>query len=278
MLEIVTAHGVDIPAIGLGTWQLRGQECVRGVADAISVGYRHIDTAGGMGYENEEAVGEGIRVAGIPREALFVTTKVAQENLADGTFQRSVESSLRRLSLDYIDLVLIHSPSLTLSVANTVQPLNDVKRRGFTRHIGVSNFPVALLAEAWDASEAPIVANQCEYHPYLNQDAVLTACRERGTAFVAHCPIGRRIAFDDPVIANVAMRKGRTPAQVILRWHVEQGSIPIPKSSHAERIRENFNIFDFSLTADENRAISALTRSHHQRICAFRDIAPKWDA
>ena len=276
-MQIVSAHGADIPAIGLGTWQSRGNECAQAVADAISFGYRHIDTAGGMGYENEEAVGEGIRASKIGREQLFVTTKVAQENLAAGDFERSVEASLGRLDLSYVDLVLIHWPSRRLSVTDTVRPLNEVKRRGLTRHIGVSNFTVEQLNEAWAATDAPIVANQCEYHPYLNQDRVLAACRAHGTAFVSYCPLGRQIAFEEPVIVEIAKRIGRTPAQVILRWHVEQKAIPIPKSISPERIRENFDIFNFSLTANEIRSISALTKSHRERICEFPDIAPKWD-
>lgn len=276
-MRMVSAHGADIPIIGLGTWELRGEECGRIVADALTIGYRHIDTAGGMGYENEEMVGAGLRAAKVGREEIFVTTKVAQENLAPGDFERSVELSLRRLGLSYVDLVLIHWPSRDRSIANTVRPLNEVRRRGLTRHIGVSNFTVRQLEEAWEVTDEPIVANQCEYHPYLSQEPVLAACHRFGTTFVAYCPVGRGAAFADPTILGIASRVGRTPAQVILRWHVEQGSIPIPKSSNSERLRENFNIFDFSLTPQEVQSISALTHTHRQRICEFPDIAPPWD-
>ena len=274
-MHSVSANGAEIPAIGLGTWTLRGDACARTVAEAIRAGYRHIDTA--VDYGNEAAVGEGIRASGVPRDALFVTTKIPAESLADGDSQRCVEASLRRLGLDRVDLVLIHWPSRRLSVAETIRPLNDAKRRGLTRHIGVSNFTVALLAEAWAATKEPLVANQCEYHPYLNQDRVLAACRARGMAFTAYCPLGRTMVFDEPVIAGLAARKARTPAQIVLRWEVQQGVVPIPKSGNRERIRENLDVFGFTLDEAEMASISALTKTHHQRICDF-GFSPKWDA
>ena len=162
-LQYVSAHGATIPAIGLGTWALRGAECARVVAEAIAAGYRHIDTA--ASYGNEEAVGAGIRASGIDRAELFLTTKVPESSLAEGACQRSVEASLGRLGLDHVDLILIHWPNRRMSAAEMIKPLVDVKRRGLARHIGLSNFNVALLEEAWQATSEPIVANQCEYHP-----------------------------------------------------------------------------------------------------------------
>jgi diketogulonate reductase-like aldo/keto reductase len=273
-MQTVHANGAEIPAIGLGTWTLRGRECARAVADALAAGYRHIDTA--ANYGNEEAVGEGIRASGIARGEIFVTTKIPPDSLADGPCQRSVEASLRRLGLDRVDLVLIHWPNERLSAAAMMRPLNDVKRRGLARHIGVSNFTVKLLAEACEATEEPLVANQCECHPYLNQDRLLAACREKGIAFVAYCPLGRRGAFNEPAIAGIARRKDRTPAQVVLRWHLQQGVAAIPRSSNPARIRENLAVFDFSLSEAEMASISALTRTHHHRICDF-GFSPGWD-
>lgn len=269
-MQVVNAHGAKIPAVGLGTWQLRGTECVAAVAAGIGIGYRHIDTAAGMGYENEEAVGEGIRASNVPRSQLFITTKVARDDLGEADFERSVENSLKRLSFTYIDLVLVHWPRRDLTGAEMVKPLNTAWRRGLTRHIGVSNFTIKQLNEAWAATEAPIVANQCEYHPYLDQHRLMAACRARGTAFVAYCPLGRGIAFDDPVIAEFASELNRTPAQIILRWHIEQGTIPIPKSSQTSRLRENFDVFDFSLGQEQVEAISALMDTHHERIALFQ--------
>jgi diketogulonate reductase-like aldo/keto reductase len=260
-VHTIPANGAEIPAIGLGTWPLRGRECARAVATAIAAGYRHIDTA--ASYGNEDGVGEGIRISGVARDALFITTKVPQD-LAGGPFQRSLEASLKRLGLDRVDLVLIHWPSARLPVAETIAALNDVKRKGLARHIGVSNFTVRHLAEAWAATKEPLAANQCEYHPYLNQDRVIEACRARGMAFIAYSPVGRGLAF----IANIARRKGKTPAQVVLRWEVQQKNVAaIPKSGDPARIRENLDIFDFSLDDAEMAAISALTQTHHERIC-----------
>lgn len=274
-MEVVRAHGAEIPAIGLGTWRLSGRDCAPAVAEALRIGYRHVDTA--SGYGNESEVGEGIRAAGLARSDIFVTTKVSPENLGDGAFQKSVETSLKRLGLDFVDLILIHWPSPRLAVADTIRPLNDVKRRGLARHIGVSNFTPRRFAEAWAATSEPIVANQCEYHPYLDQDRLIALCREKGTAFIAYCPLGRGNAFNDLVIADIARRKGKTPAQVMLRWEIQQpGVVTIPKSSKPDRLRENFDVFGFTLDPAEMAAISALGKKHHDRICASSLIAD-WD-
>jgi diketogulonate reductase-like aldo/keto reductase len=252
---------------------LRGTECARVVAEAIGVGYRHIDTA--AGYGNEGAVGEGIRSSGIDRGELFITTKVPESSLSDGACQRAVEGSLARLRLDQVDLVLIHWPNRRMSAAEMIGPLGEVKRRGLARHIGVSNFNVTLLEEAWQATSEPIVANQCEYHPHLNQDRLLAACRKAGTAFIAYCPLGRASVFSEPAIVGLAREKGRTPAEVVLRWHIQQqGVAAIPKTRSLERLKENLDISDFALSPAEMTAISALTK-RHDRIC---DAGwPRWD-
>jgi 2,5-diketo-D-gluconate reductase B len=275
-LQVVHAHGADIPVIGFGTWRLTGEACAQAVAEAIRIGYRHIDTA--AAYRNEDRVGEGIRAAGVPREELFITTKVAPEDLDDASFEASVERSLSDIGVDQVDLVLIHWPSKVLSVAETVVTLNEVRRRGWTRHIGLSNFTAGLLAQAWDATDAPLVTNQCEYHPYLDQDTLRAAVAARGMAFTAYCPLGRAAVLTDPVIVRIAERHGRTPAQVVLRWDVQQdGVITIPKSAHLDRIRGNFDIFDFSLSVDEMAAISALSKTHRYRVANDPTLAPDWD-
>jgi diketogulonate reductase-like aldo/keto reductase len=275
-LQFVSAHGANIPVIGFGTFKLQGEECARAVAEAIRVGYRHIDTAGG--YGNEDRVGEGIRAAGVPREELFITTKVRPEDLAEARFFASVERSLRDIGVDEVDLVLIHWPSKVLSVAETIATLNAVKRRGWTRHIGVSNFTVSLLAEAWAATEVPLVTNQCEYHPYLGQDKLRAAVADRGMAFTAFSPLGRQAVLDDPVIVEIAKRHGRTPAQIVLRWDIQQeGIVTIPKSAHPDRIRSNFAIFDFALNEGETAAISALSKTHKHRVSNPAGITPVWD-
>lgn len=275
-MQIVEAHGARIPAIGFGTWKLRDEACAIAVAEALKAGYRHVDTA--AMYENEASVGEGIRASGIPRDEIFVTTKVWPDSLADAAFQKSVDRSLDLLGIGQVDLVLIHWPSKELSVAETVASLNHAKARGAARHIGVSNFTTALLREAWAATDAPLVANQCEYHPGMPQDALLAACREWGMAFTAYCPLGRQQAFENPVIAEIASRHGRTPAQVILRWEIQQpGVVAIPKSSDPERIRQNIDVFDFALSDVEMTAISALGRADRHRIANYAHLAPAWD-
>jgi diketogulonate reductase-like aldo/keto reductase len=274
-MQFVTAHGAKIPAIGFGTWPMRGRECVRAVVAALQAGYRHVDTA--AGYANEQDVGEAIRSASIRRDEIFVTTKIGPSDLAEGDMQRAVAASLRKLGMDHVDLILIHWPSRTLPVADTIRPLNDVKRRGMASHIGVSNFTTTLLAEAWEATDEPIAVNQCEYHPRLNQDKVIGACRARGMAFTSYSPIGRGDALGEPVVQRIAERLHRTAAQVVLRWHIQQdGVIAIPKSAHPERIRENFGVFDFALEADDMAAISGLAQPNG-RILLARDIGPEWD-
>jgi len=274
-MHSVAANGANIPAIGLGTWTLAGRTAARLVAESIAAGYRHIDTA--AMYDNEEAVGAGLGDSGIDRAAIFLTSKVRASDIAEGDLQRAVEASLKRLGTDYLDLALIHWPSKTIPLAESIGALNDVRDRGLARHIGVSNFTVALLEQAVALSPAPLACNQIEYHPYLNQDRVIAACRRHGMAVVSYCPLARGAdLFTQSAIAAAAARHGRTPAQIVLRWHVQQeGVAAIPRSSKPARIAENLQVFDFALEADEMAAIDALRRRNH-RICDFA-FSPDWD-
>jgi len=269
------ANGANIPAIGLGTWTFDDETATRLVAEAIRVGYRHIDTA--AMYQNEAGVGAGLRASGVPRNEIFLTTKVWFTEIAEGNLQRSVEASLRLLDSDYLDLVLIHWPSRSVPLAESIAALNDVLGQGYARNIGVSNFPVALLDEAVKLSKNPLVCNQVEYHPFLNQDRLLDACRAHGVALVSYCPLARGSELAaEPSIAAAAARLDRSPAQIVLRWHVQQSGVAaIPRSSKPERIAENFRVFDFSLSDEEMASISEL-RSRGARICDF-DFSPDWD-
>ena len=271
----VSGNGADIPAIGLGTWELRGETATRSVATALGAGYRHIDTA--SSYDNEEAVGEGLRIGGVPRGDVFLTTKVWPTDIAEGDLQRSVEASLKRLAVDYVDLALIHWPSKTVPLAKSIKALNEVHARGLARNIGVSNFTVALVEEAVALSDRPLACNQVEYHPYLNQDRVLAACRRHGLAFVSYCPLASGSdLFAQPAIVNAATAHGKTPAQVTLRWHIQQESVvAIPRTQNDVRIGENFDVFDFELTDTEMAAINAL-RPRRLRICD-NEFSPGWD-
>lgn len=274
-MHSVEANGASIPALGLGTWTLKGKECSGLVAEALRVGYRHVDTA--AAYGNEEAVGEGLRASGVARDAVFVTTKVWWTDLGAADLRRSAEASLSRLGLDAVDLLLIHWPNPAIPLAETVAALNRAREEGLARHIGVSNFPTTLLREAIALSDAPLVANQVEHHPYLDQSKVRAVCEAAGMALVGYCPLHRGGGLlQEPVIVEAARAHGRTPGQIVLRWHVQQpGTVAIPRTSRKERLAENAAIFDFALSDDEMAAISALG-SAANRICDY-DFSPEWD-
>lgn len=271
----VEANGASIPAIGMGTWTLRGADCARLVAQALTAGYRHIDTA--AMYGNEEAVGEGIRASGVPRADIFVTTKVWHTDLRAGDLRRSAEASLKRLGLDEVDLLLIHWPNPAVPLSESIGALNGVRDEGLSRHIGVSNFPSKMLKNAIALSEAPLVCNQVECHPYLAQTMIEAVLGKSGMALVAFCPIYRGgDLLKEAAVAAAAARLGKAPAQIVLRWHMQQkGHIAIPRTSRAERLQENLAVFDFALTDAEMAAISAL-KTGNRRLCNY-DFSPQWD-
>lgn len=274
-MHSVNANGASIPALGLGTWTLRGEACSQLVSDALSIGYRHVDTA--RMYHNEAEVGAGLRASGIARDKLFVTTKVWPIDIAPGDLERSAEASLKDLGLEYVDLLLIHWPNPRIPLQGSIKALNAARRAGLTRHIGVANFPTGLLAEAIALSDAPLVANQVEYHPYLDQSKVLTMSRENGVAMVSYCPLFRGGGlFEEKAVQDAAARHGKTPGQIVLRWHVQQPNVSaIPRTTKKERLAENIAIFDFALSGEEMAAISVLT-SRNNRLCDD-DFAPEWD-
>ena len=274
-MQVVKANGAEIPAIGLGTWQLRGSEAVRAVQDALDAGYRHIDTA--AMYGNETEVGEAIRSHSVPRQDIFVTTKVWLSDLAFGRLQKSAEASLRRLGLDQVDLLLIHWPSLDIALEEQIRALCDAQKRGLARHVGVSNFPPLYVEAAVRYADVPLVANQVEYHPYLDQRALMEVCRKHGMALCSYAPLGRGDVLDDPIIVRLAREKGRTPAQVVLRWHMQQPlTLAIPKSANRSRIAENVAISDFELSENEMQQISALARRNGRVVGTSNGLA--WDA
>lgn len=269
----LSAHGADIPAIGFGTSSLG--DCGEIVATALGLGYRHIDTA--WKYGTERGVGEGIRASGVPRGEIFLTTKVSHEYLRPDDFARSVDESLANLGVDFVDLLLVHWPNPDIPLAEPIAALAQAKRAGLARHIGVANFNIALLDEAIRLCPEPLVALQAEYHAHLDQTKLTQACRGRGLIFTAYCPLGRGRLLHDPVLAHIAVHKGRTLAQVALRWLIQQGNIAaIPRSSNAERMAENLDVFDFTLTEGEMKQIAALKRPDG-RIADPAGRAPAWD-
>ena len=272
VLKAIEAKGFRIPIVGLGTWALRGRECARLTEQAIHIGYRHIDTA--QMYDNEREVGEGVRASGL-RSEVMVTTKVQPTLLAPHDLERSVKESLSRLRLDAIDLLLIHWPNPRVPLAETLGAMAKMKREGYTRQIGVSNFTVALLEEANRVSQEPLVCNQVECHPFLNQDKVIAAGRKHGMAVVAYSPIARGGANGDKVLEKIGKVHGKTAAQVCLRWLIQQGIVVIPRTSRVERLEENFALFDFELSDGEMREIAGLAR-RGGRIVDWT-WSPRWD-
>ena len=270
----LAAHGAEIPAIGFGTSGM-GDVRAEHIAMALQAGYRHIDSA--WKYGTERAVGVGMRASGVPRSEIFLCTKVSHEYLHADDFARSVDESLEKLGVDYVDLLLVHWPEKNTPLAETMGALAKAKRQGLTRHIGVANFNIAMLDEAIRLCPEPMVTLQVECHPYLDQSKVIAACRERGLVLTAYCPLARGGLTNEPLLAEIAKRTGKTFAQVALRWLMQQNIIAaIPRSSNPERIAQNIDVFDFELSDDDMRRIGAL-RKPDGRIANPAGRAPKWD-
>jgi 2,5-diketo-D-gluconate reductase B len=264
-----------IPTLGFGTGAMAGGMSVEAVTSALKAGYRHIDTARKYGTEPE--VGAAMRASGVPRQEIFLTTKVSHENLRPADFARSVDESLAALKVDYVDLLLVHWPNREIAVREYMPALAKAKVQGLARHIGVANFTTRLLDEAVALCPEPLAVLQAEYHPYLDQSKLLAAVRRHGLVFVAHCPVARGRLFDDPVLAGIAKARGRTIAQVALRWLLQQNVAAIPFSSKLHRIVENFNVFDFALTGDEMESIAALKRSDGRVADPAGRVPGGWD-
>ena len=272
-IPYVEANGARIPAIGLGTWDLRGRTCARMVELALRLGYRHIDTA--EMYDNEREVGEGLRASGIGRDDVFITTKVWPDHLAAAQLERATKESLARLRLAKVDLLLVHWPNPRIPLAETMGALYRMKEAGLTRHIGISNFTAPLVEEAVRLATEPLVTNQIEWHPYLDQSKVVAACRSHGLAVTAYSPIARGRAGNDAKLLRIGMHHGKTPAQVSLRFLIQEGAIVIPRTSRRERLAENMAIFDFALDPAEMDEIRALAR-RGGRVVDWSG-APEWD-
>jgi len=272
-MQFVEANGAKITTIGLGTWELRGRTCARLVEQALKLGYRHIDTA--QAYENEREVGDGLRTSRVRRDEVFVTTKVWTTHFAPNDLERSVKDSLTRLRLSEVDLLLLHWPNPQVPLQETLGALAQVKKLGMCRHIGVSNFTVALIEEAVAACPQPLVCDQVEYHPYLDQAKVREACAANGMALVAYSPVAKGRIKNDQVLSQIGRDHRKSPAQVCLRWLVQQNVSAIPRTSRIERLSENIDIFDFELSDDEMDQIFRLANPRG-RMTDF-GFAPKWD-
>jgi diketogulonate reductase-like aldo/keto reductase len=270
---ILEANGARIPVIGLGTWDLRGRTCARMVEQALRLGYRHVDTA--EMYDNEREVGEGLRASGIARAEVFITTKVWQDHLAPREFERATKESLAKLRLSEVDLLLIHWPNPRIPLADTIGALTRMKREGLARHIGISNFTVDLVAQAVKLATEPLVTNQIEWHPYIDQSKVVDACRRHGLSVTAYSPIARGRAVDDDTLQAIGLRHRKSAGQVCLRFLVQEGAIVIPRTSRRERLAENIAIFDFTLAPAEMEEIRRLANPRG-RIVNWSG-SPNWD-
>ena len=272
---LLSAHGAQIPALGFGTSPMTGGLSPETVVAALHAGYRHIDTA--WKYGTEPAVGEAMRSSGVPRGDIFLTTKVSHEYLRADAFAKSVDESLAAQKVGYVDLLLVHWPNPEIPLAETMPALAKAKQRGLARHIGVANFNIALLDQAIKLCPEPLVALQAEYHPYLDQSKLLAAVRQRGMVFTAYCPLGRGRLFGDPVLAEIAKARGKSIAQIALRWLMQQNVAAIPRSSNPERIADNFKVFDFTLSDDEMKRISALKRPNGRIANPVERVSGGWD-
>jgi diketogulonate reductase-like aldo/keto reductase len=247
---------------------------VETILKALQSGYRHIDTA--RKYGTEENVGEALRQSGLPRDEVFVTTKVSHENLAPLDFERSTTESLKALGVDQVDLLMVHWPLPTMDVAATIGALAEMKRRGFTRYIGVANFNLTLLEQAIRVSPEPLTALQAEFHPFLDQSRMIAACRRYGLAFIGYCPLARGRILDEPTLIDIAAAHGKSVPQVTLRWLIDHlGVCAIPSSSNVGRLAANLDIFEFALTPEERQRISRVAKPDG-RLVNPKGRAPDW--
>ena len=269
------AHGAHIPLLGLGTWELRGRACTRMVEQALRLGYGHLDTA--EMYDNEREVGEGLHASSVKRGEVFVTTKIWPSHFAPRELERAARDCLARLRLSEVDLLLLHWPNPQIPLAETLGALAKVKRDGLTRYIGVSNFTVALIEEATRTTSEPLVCNQIECHPFLDQSKVIAASRRHQLAVVAYSPIARGRAGDNEVLARIGAAHGKSAAQVSLRFLVQQDIAVIPRTNKVERLSENAAIFDFTLSEEEMAELAALAHPGGRVVDFAFSGRPQWD-
>jgi 2,5-diketo-D-gluconate reductase A len=260
--EIMLNNGQSIPQFGFGVFQIKPDDTAEAVGTALQAGYRHIDTA--QMYGNEKQVGEAIAKSGLNRAELYVTTKLNNGNHRPDDAAAAFAGSLAALGLDYVDLFLIHWPLPTRyggDYVSTWKALEEFYRDGRARSIGVSNFQAHHLRRLHTETEVPPAVNQIEVHPYLTQDELRQFCAGHQIAIEAWSPIAQGLVLNDPTIVEIAGRAGKTPAQVVLRWHIERGDIIFPKSTTPARIKENIDIFDWELSGADVEAISALNKN-----------------
>jgi 2,5-diketo-D-gluconate reductase B len=267
---VLTVQGTEIPRLGYGTWQVEGKDATDGVRDALEIGYRHIDTA--RAYGNEAEVGEGLAQGGVDRAEIFLTTKIWLDDFAPDKLKAAAEDSLRKLRTDYVDLLLLHWPSQDVPLEQSLQAMQELREAGRIRHAGVSNFPAGMLERA--LAITPLLADQVEYHPFLGQDRLLALVQERDLTLTAYSPLAHGKVVGHPELTRIGEQHGKSAGQVALRWLLDQPNVTtLPKASSHERRRENFEIFDFSLSDADRGRIAALPKDVRTADPAW---APDW--
>ncbi len=272
-MKYIEVKDLKIPALGYGTWKLEENKCVDAVKKALEIGYRHIDTA--QIYKNEEYVGAGITGSSVPREDIFLTTKIWRDNFDKSRFMDSLDESLDKLQTDYVDLLLLHWPFPDQNMENALRELMKVQDAGKTKYIGVSNYTIEHLEKAHKITNGRIVTNQVENHPFIPQAPVLKWLKNHDMFMTAYSPLGRGNVLQNGVISDIADRHDKTPGQVTLRWQIQKGVSPIPKAASEEHIKDNFDIFDFNLSVEEMENIDNLAAENKRFVDP--DFAPQWD-
>jgi len=276
MSRSFSKSGLSIPSIGLGTWELRGRKCRRVVRKALEIGYRHIDAA--AMYENESEVGSGIADSSVDRKEIFLTTKINTIEVNNEGIVDAFHKSLSDLKTDYVDLLLIHWPAFSTNLGDMLEIMYGIKESQKARAIGVSNFNSTLLNECARLGFEDIYCNQVEYHPFLSQEILLKKMNEMDVIPVAYCPICRGDVAKDSAIIELSEKYNKTPAQVTLRWVIQQQSVAIPKSAKKRRLKENIDIYDFEIDDQDMDRIHSLSRG--QRLVPNLDTNPllgDWD-
>lgn len=274
-IPTVEANGAKIPLLGLGTWELRGRACARIVEQALRLGYRHIDTA--EMYDNEREVGEGLRASGVKRGEVFVTTKIWPDHFTPRELERAARDCVARLRVGEVDLLLLHWPNPNVPLAETIGALCKVKRDGLARHIGVSNFTVALIEEALAAATEPLVCDQVECHPFLDQSKLIAACRSHAMATVAYSPLARGQFRRNETLNRIGAAHKKTAGQICLRYLVQQNIVVIPRTGKLERLSENAALFDFVLSEAEMAEIAGLASPDGRTVDWAYSGRMKWD-
>jgi 2,5-diketo-D-gluconate reductase B len=256
-MEYQKIKGEKVPALGLGTWRLSGQECVKAVERALALGYRHIDTA--QMYANEGEVARGMHNSGVDREDVFLVTKVRTTSFSHDGVIRSTHESLKKLQTEYVDLLLMHWPNPSVPLGETLGAMTELQEEGSVKHVGVSNFHPSMVEEA--SRHATVYCNQVEYHPYRMQDELLGQAKEMDYLLTAYSPVAKGRVSNDAMLEEIGEAYGKTPAQVTLRWLIQQEKVAaIPKAASEDHLKSNFDIFDFKLSDEEMKQVFALRR------------------